>query len=90
VACVLILTRWNELGSAALPGVLGFALALVLSVAGPLVSVLLPTLLPGPPSANAMTFTIVRVVLGLGWALALGLVAWAVMAGRSPRGPGRP
>jgi hypothetical protein len=87
VACILILTRWNELGSAAWPAVLGFALAFVLSVGSPIVTTLLLTTLPGPVSSQAMAFTVVRVVLALGWALALGLLATAVIAGRNPRRP---
>jgi hypothetical protein len=87
VACILILTRWNELGSAALPGALGFALAFLLSMGTPIIWTLLPTVLPGPVSSQAMAFTVARLIIAVGWGLALALLGIAVIAGRPPRRP---
>jgi hypothetical protein len=92
VACLLIGLEWRRGGRASLWAMLGFGLAALLMVAGPLVWTFVTMAMTQSGGDNSVSMRtvmpIISVSLGLLHALAYGFLLLAVLAGRSPRTPG--
>lgn len=85
VACVLIVTRWKQLGPASCWALSGFGLNLILGVAMPAVYMILNTGVLGHLNQTMTTraYSIIAICSSVLYAIALVLLLLAILAGRS-------
>ena len=91
VACLLVGLEWRRGGKASLWAMLGFGLAGLLVVVGPVCWSLVSMAMAqsgGSATSLATIMPVVSVGLGFLHALAYGFLLMAVLAGRAPRPPG--
>lgn len=84
----IVIFRWRALRGAALPAFLGLSLFVVISIGFPCVWVLAPRIMQDS-SAESMqqVFMMIGVANSFLYALALGLLVFAALAGRSEKPP---
>jgi hypothetical protein len=85
VACVLIVTRWKQLGPASFWALSGFGLTLILGVAMPGVCTILTSGVLGSLNQTMTTraYSVFAIVSSVLYAIALVLLLLAVLAGRT-------
>jgi hypothetical protein len=86
--CVVVGTRWRALAGAAVPALLGFGLAFLLSAGTPILWTVLPRIMQDRGSnAMASLFPVIGFVISLIWAAALVLLILGVSQGRTQVSP---
>jgi len=84
----VVVVRWRSLGTGALPSLLGFGFAVLLSLASPILWAILPRALHEKASTEMSSiFTAVGVAQSVCWALALALLVLGISMGRSQTPP---